>query len=150
MNEGKANKKCKGVKKSVVKDSITLENYKDCLFNGVTHQARFATKCITKIALPTNDNKRYIIPNDPEHRTLALGHYTINDCKDSRPETQYNKDINIRKRFLTGLQASKGAEGIEGNFQIAFITTKRKRYERVDQVTCSPPTEEAQVTLEST
>ena len=31
-----------------------------------------------------------------------------------------------------GLQASKGAEGIEGNFQIAFATTKRKRYERVD------------------
>ena len=88
--------------------------------NGVMHQGRFnslrsrrheiATECITKIALSTNDDKRYIIPNDPEHQALALGHYTINDCKDSRPEMQYNEDINIRKRFLTSLQVSKGAE----------------------------------------
>ena len=76
-------------------------------------------------------------------------------CKSSKPETQnssdlFNEDTNVRKRFLTGLQASKGAEGIEGNFQIAFTTTKRKRYKRVDQVTCSPPTEEVQDDLEST
>ena len=60
MNDGEADKKCKGVKKSMVKDSITFENYKDCLFNGVMHQGRFnslrsrrheiATECITKIA----------------------------------------------------------------------------------------------------
>ena len=58
-------------------------------------------------------------------------------CKDSRVEIQnngelFNEEINVRKRFLTGLQASKGAEGIEGNFQIAFATTKKKRYERVN------------------
>ena len=66
-------KKCKGVKKSVVKNSITFENYKDCLFNNVTNQAKFntlrsrkheiTTDCITKI-LTANDDKRYIIPND--------------------------------------------------------------------------------------
>ena len=73
-------------------------------------------------------------------------------CKGSRPEVQnngnlFNEDINVRKRFLTGLQASKGAEGIEGNFQKAFATTKRKRYEKVNTPQIS--TEEAQVTLES-
>ena len=73
-------------------------------------------------------------------------------CKNSRVEIQndgklINEDIDVRKRFLTGLQASKGAEGIEGNFQIAFATTKKKRYERVN---APPPTEEIQVTSEST
>ena len=71
-------------------------------------------------------------------------------CKGSKPETQhngnlFNEDTNIWKRFLTGLQVSKGAEGIEGNFQIAFATTKTKRYEGPP-----PSTEEGQVTLEST
>ena len=65
-------------------------------------------------------------------------------CKGSRPEIQYNKDTNVRKRFLVGLQASKGAEGMEGNFQIAFATTKRKMYE------IPPSIEEVQVTSETT
>ena len=73
-------------------------------------------------------------------------------CKDSRTEVQngelFNEDINVRKRFLTGLQASKGAEGIEGNFQIAFATTKKKRYERMNRA--QRGTEEIQVTSEST
>ena len=85
---GNRGKKCKGVKKSVVKDSITFEHYKDSLFNNTTYQAKFntlrsrkhniTTDCITKVALTANDDKRYIIPDDPEHRTLALGHYRIN------------------------------------------------------------------------
>ena len=88
MDDGKGDKKCKGVKKAVLKNSITFENYKDCLFNGVTQRARFnnlrsrrheiTTECIPKVALSANDDKRHIIPKDPEHRTLALGHYTIN------------------------------------------------------------------------
>ena len=32
--EGEESKKCKGVKKSVVKKSITHEDYKKCLFTG--------------------------------------------------------------------------------------------------------------------
>ena len=34
MFEGEENKKCKGVIKSVVKRSITHEDYKTCLFTG--------------------------------------------------------------------------------------------------------------------
>ena len=34
MFEGEESKKCKGVKKSVVKKSITHEDYKNCLFTG--------------------------------------------------------------------------------------------------------------------
>ena len=81
MDDGKADKKCKGVKKIVVKNAITFENYKECLFNGVTHRARFNTlgsrrheitmECITKIALSANDDKRCVTPNDSEHGTIS-------------------------------------------------------------------------------
>ena len=82
---GNGGKKCKGVKKSVVKDSITFENYRDCLFNNTTYQAKFNTLRSRKHeTLPANDDKRYIISNDPEHRTLALGHYRIKEIEDSK------------------------------------------------------------------
>ena len=80
-------KKCKGVKKKVVKNCITFDQYKDCLFNNTIYQTKFntlisrkheiTTECITKIALSASDDKRYVIPNDLEHKTLALGHYSL-------------------------------------------------------------------------
>lgn len=84
-------KKCKGVKKSVVKSNITFEHYKDCLFNNVNYNVKFntlrsrkheiTTECITKVALSANDDKRIIIPNDPEHRTLTFGHWRVEALK---------------------------------------------------------------------
>lgn len=77
----------RSVKKNVVKNCITFDHYKDCLFNNTTHYANFNTlrsrrhditiEQITKVALSANDDKRRIIPDDPEHKTLALGHYSI-------------------------------------------------------------------------
>ena len=59
-------------------------------------------------------------------------------CKPSKPKIQangdlYNENIETRRRFLTGVNMSKGAEGIEGNIQIALGTTRKKKYERVVQ-----------------
>ena len=78
-------KKCKGVKKAVVKNCISLENYKDCLFNDKQHLARFntfrsrkhevTTDRVTKIALSANDDRRLPIPNDPKYGTMAIGHW---------------------------------------------------------------------------
>ena len=34
MNEDKETKKCKGIKKSVIKKEITYQDCKDCLFSG--------------------------------------------------------------------------------------------------------------------
>ena len=83
-------KKCKGVKNNVVKKNILFEIYKDCLFysqKNKNYHAQFNTlrsrkhiitaECVTKVALSANDDKRYIIPNDPEHRTLAWGPYSL-------------------------------------------------------------------------
>jgi len=62
-------KKLKGIKKSVVKDKITHEDYKQCLVEGLKQYATFQTfgtelhqiytKEITKTSLSITDNKRY-------------------------------------------------------------------------------------------
>ena len=83
MMEGKEEKKCKGVKKPVVKKSITFEDYKRCLFmresqlrkmNVIrSHEHVMYTEEINKVALSANDDKRVIL-EDGVH-TLAHGHY---------------------------------------------------------------------------
>ena len=85
MFEGEESKKCKGVKKSVVKKSIAHEDYKRCLFTGKeqlrkmnvirSHRHEVYTEEVNKIALYPGDDKRHIL-EDSMH-TLALGHYMI-------------------------------------------------------------------------
>ena len=85
MFEGEETKKCKGVKKSVVKRSIAQEDYKKCLFTGKeqlrrmnvirSHKHEVYTEEVNKIALSPYDDKRYVL-EDQKH-TLALGHYKI-------------------------------------------------------------------------
>ena len=85
MFDGKESKKCKGVKKSVVKKSITYEDYKNCLFTGKeqlrkmnvirSYNHEIYTEEVNKIALSPDDDKRHIL-EDGIH-TLALGNYRI-------------------------------------------------------------------------
>ena len=85
MFEGEESKKCKGVKNSVVKNSIVHEDYKKCLFMGKeqlrrmnvirSHMHEIYTEEVNKIALCPSDDKRHIL-EDGVH-TLALGHYMI-------------------------------------------------------------------------
>ena len=85
MFEGKESKKCKGVKKSVVKKSITHEDYKTCLTTGKeqlrkqniirSYKHEVYTEEVNKIALSASDDKRYILEDGIN--TLALGHYKI-------------------------------------------------------------------------
>ena len=70
-------------------------------------------------------------------------------CKPSSPQIQsngdlFNEDTDIRKRFLTGVHISKGASGIEGNIQLAFGTTRKKKYERVATIPLQPDNVEQQ------
>ena len=85
MFEGKEEKKCKGVKKNVVKKSIKFEDYKECLFTGReqlrkmnvvrSHGHEMYTEEVNKVALSANDDKRIILA-DGIHR-LAHGHWRI-------------------------------------------------------------------------
>ena len=85
MEDGKENKKCKGVKKQVVESSITHEDYKTCLRTGKeqlrkqnilrSYEHEVFTEEINKIALSALDDKRYIL-SDGIH-TLAWGHHKI-------------------------------------------------------------------------
>ena len=87
MEEGEENKRCKGVKKQVVENTITHEDYKTCLLTGKeilrkqnilrSYEHEIYTEEVNKIALSAADDKRYIL-NDGVH-TLAWGHYKIKD-----------------------------------------------------------------------
>ena len=85
MEDGKENKRCKGVKKQVVESSITHEDYKTCLKTGKeqlrkqnilrSYEHEVFTEEVNKIALSALDDKRFIL-GDGIH-TLAWGHYKI-------------------------------------------------------------------------
>ena len=85
MFEGEESKKCKGVKQLVVKNSITHEDYKNCLFTGKeqlrkmnvirSHKHDIYTEVVNKVALSSKDDKRHLL--EGQTITLALGNYRI-------------------------------------------------------------------------
>ena len=70
----------------VVEKSINFDHYKNCLFTGEKVMAQFYTlrsrehtihtERVTKIALSSNDDKRYLL-SDGSYETLAHGHMDI-------------------------------------------------------------------------
>ena len=80
VEDGKTEKKCKGIKKSVVSKGIKFEDYYDCLFTGKKQMRTMRifqsknhdiySKEVNKIALSCGDNKRKVL-EDKIH-TLAL------------------------------------------------------------------------------
>ncbi|XP_065671892.1 uncharacterized protein LOC136089740 [Hydra vulgaris] len=85
---GKNNKKCKGVKKNVVKKYITHEDYKDCLSNKRDHIRKMNvirsylheiyTEEVNKIAQETIKDDKRVIFEDGIH-TLAYGLYKLKE-----------------------------------------------------------------------
>ena len=83
MTGSKESKKCKGIKKCVVKKDIKFEDYKRCLMTGeMEHRSQltFIAKLhgismieTNKLALSSEDDKRTYINNI---NSLARGHYT--------------------------------------------------------------------------
>ena len=81
MFEGKEEKKCKGIKKVVIKKQISFDDYKECLFSGASqmrkmnvirsHQHEIYSETVNKIALAADDDKRIIL--DDGVSTLAFG-----------------------------------------------------------------------------
>ena len=89
MDEGKENKRCKGIKKAVVEKSIRHEDYKTCLTTGKEQLRRqniirsydhvLYTEEVNKIALSAADDKRYLLKDS--YDTLAWGHHRIRDME---------------------------------------------------------------------
>ena len=87
MEDGAENKRCKGVKKQVVKETITHEDYKTCLTTGKeilrkqnilrSYDHEVYTEEVNKIALSATDDKRHILSDGKD--ILAWGHYKIKD-----------------------------------------------------------------------
>ena len=83
VEESYEEKKCKGVKKAVIKKTITFNDYKNCLFNNKpamrkmnvirSHLHTMYTETVNKIALSPFDDKR-LIREDNIH-TFAYGNY---------------------------------------------------------------------------
>ena len=88
MSDGKVEKKCKGVKKYVVKKYITHEDYKECLISGIPQLRTMNTirsrkhdvgsEKINKTALSADDDKRIV--SEDGICTMAYGHWR-NDWK---------------------------------------------------------------------
>ena len=87
--EGKENKRCKGIKKAVVSKSIRHENYKTCLQTGKeqlrrqtiirSYEHNLYLEEVNKIALSAADDKRYLLKDS--YDTLAWGHHKIKDLE---------------------------------------------------------------------
>ena len=80
VEDGKTEKKCKGIKKSVILKGIKFEDYYNCLFTGEKQMRTMRiiqsknhdlySKEVNKIALSCGDNKRIVL--DDKIHTLAL------------------------------------------------------------------------------
>ena len=101
--DGSEDKKCKGIKKCVVKKTLTFEDYKNCLFNpdaiyrlqlmfrSTKHEVHMIE--VNKVALSRDDDKR--ISKRDVISTLSRGHklslgalYSENYCLD---RSKWNK-----------------------------------------------------------
>ena len=80
---GSESKRCKGIKKCVVRKTISFKDYKNCLFSGeesYTFQLMFRsskhevrTLEVNKLALSRDDDKRIVVNGID---SLARGHWT--------------------------------------------------------------------------
>ena len=84
-------KKCKGIKKCVVKKTISFDNYKKCLFSGErTHRPQLLFRSckhevrtleVNKLALSREDDKRTSINGVASY---AVGHCLVWGCEQKK------------------------------------------------------------------
>ena len=91
--KGAEEKRCKGVKRGVVKKSVSFEDFKECLFSGRqqlitlnvirSHKHEIFTETVNKIALSANDDNGIILPD--KINTLAHGFQAKHERQRWRP-----------------------------------------------------------------
>ena len=69
-------------------------------------------------------------------------------CLQSTERKLYNEYVDIKRKFMVGIHFSKGGDGMEGNFQVALGTIRKKKYEEISTVeeenVQTPPVENVQ------
>jgi hypothetical protein len=88
-DDGQDHKRCKGIKRYVIKQNLNFETYKDVLLNKTdfiikqnlfrTRLHQIYTETVNKIALSHRDDKVFIL-NDGVN-CLSLGHYKTKDYR---------------------------------------------------------------------
>jgi hypothetical protein len=101
--DGDEEKKCKGVKKTVIKKEITFDNYKECLFSGEkqwrgmnvfkSRLHKIYTERVVKVALSANDDKR-VVHRDGINK-MAIGHKDLRQYKFKRTNFNIRRNIKI-------------------------------------------------------
>ena len=82
---GEDHKKCKGIKKNIIKKAISHNDYKECLFSKTeqvrrmiiiqSHKHELYTAEVNKVALSAEDDKRIIMKDGI--LTIAYGHVSL-------------------------------------------------------------------------
>ena len=62
--------------------------------------------------------------------------------KKHRDGDYYNKDVDAKRKLLTGFQMSRDTDGVEANFQISFCKKTKKHYEKATIEEKEPKEEE--------
>ena len=109
-------KRCKGIKKVVVKKELTMEDYKNCVLerSGKTvkqtqfrsYEHEIFTEQIEKVALPPYDDKRVILEDGI--RPLPIGHWR------TKHPTLHDINIDTRKLNEKGSLMDLAYESING------------------------------------
>ena len=89
--DGACDRKCKGIKKCIVKKTLTFEDYKNCLLNPITAGNVYRSQLmfrlskhevhmieVNKVALNRDDNKR--IAKMDGISTFTHGHKSLSWC----------------------------------------------------------------------
>ena len=133
IHEGKEENRCKGIKKPVVENKITFDDYKQYLFSGApqmttmnvirSYKHEVYTEEINKIALSADDDKRIILPDNIH--THSYGHYAKHKkkSKTNQEVTEYlrvqSSTLALRILFLVIQGGSKKRKPtFGGHFEI--------------------------------
>ena len=107
----KEHKKCKGIKKNVVKKTLMFEDYKDCLFNktNVLRSELLFTSYrhdvhmieVNKLALSSDDDKRVIQPDGLVQKQGAITYHNIYLSLINITNSECNQDVTLCLQELT-------------------------------------------------
>ena len=124
MWEDSSEHKCKGVRKNVVKNRITHNDYKNCLLNREeqirkmnvirSHLHDVYTEEVNKVALSAEDDKR-VIMEDGIH-TLAYGYYSLKKLRGARAGRGRQKYIICNRLYISVALFPKNRPIYDGRF----------------------------------